>query len=205
MEENKNSGLQNVQPEENGSSFNFATIFATFILNWQWFLLSVVLCLGVAAAYLRYTKPVYQANVKFLIKDDDKNKPYGGRNSTLNTTTLGLITNSDGFDNELSILSSATLAQQTVRDLKLYVTYFMETRMTTTEYYLTQPISVDLDQPHLEALKVPISLTIEREGSEYTVKGQYTYVPDDINKPSRTYQIDKKFNRSLPPSTQAWV
>lgn len=195
MEENKNSGLQNVQPEENGSSFNFATIFATFILNWQWFLLSVVLCLGVAAAYLRYTKPVYQANVKFLIKDDDKNKPYGGRNSTLNTTTLGLITNSDGFDNELSILSSATLAQQTVRDLKLYVTYFMETRMTTTEYYLTQPISVDLDQPHLEALKVPISLTIEREGSEYTVKGQYTYVPDDINKPSRTYQIDKKFNR----------
>ena len=39
MEENKNSGLQNVQPEENGSSFNFATIFATFILNWQWFLL----------------------------------------------------------------------------------------------------------------------------------------------------------------------
>ncbi len=195
MEENKNSGLYNVQQEENDSSFNFAKVFTAFILNWQWFVLSVIVCIGVAAVYLRYTKPVFQANVKFLIKDNDNQSKYNRNISTLNTTTLGLITNSDGFDNELSILSSASLAEQTVRDLKLYVAYFMETRVTTQEYYLTQPISVDLDQPHLELLKKPISLNIVRHGNEYTVTGEYTYVPDDINKPLRTYLIDKKFTR----------
>ncbi len=195
MEENKNSGLYNVQQEENDSSFNFAKVFTAFILNWQWFVLSVIVCLGVAAVYLRYTKPVFQANVKFLIKDNGNQSKYNRNISTLNTTTLGLITNSDGFDNELSILSSASLAEQTVRDLKLYVAYFMETRVTTQEYYLTQPISVDLDQPHLELLKKPISLNIVRHGNEYTVTGEYTYVPDDINKQLRTYLIDKKFTR----------
>lgn len=194
MEENKNAGLYNVQPEEESSSFNFAAIYSAIILNWQWFVLSILVCLGVATIYLRYTKPVFQASVKFLIKDDDSNSRRG-RNSMLNSQTLGIMTNSDGFDNELAILQSASLAQQTVRDLKLYVTYRMETRMTNIELYLTQPISVDLDHAHLERLKAPIYLNIVREGNSYKVTGSYTYVPDDINKPSKPYQIDKTINR----------
>ena len=164
MEENKNAGLYNVQPEEESSSFNFAAIYSAIILNWQWFVLSILVCLGVATIYLRYTKPVFQASVKFLIKDDDSNSRRG-RNSMLNSQTLGIMTNSDGFDNELAILQSASLAQQTVRDLKLYVTYRMETRMTNIELYLTQPISVDLDNAHLKRIKDNIYLNIVREGN----------------------------------------
>ena len=193
MEENKNSGLYNVQPEEESSSFNFAAIYSAVILNWQWFVLSALVCLGVATIYLRYTKPVYQASVKFLIKDEDNGRR--GRNSMLNSQTLGIMTNSDGFDNEMAILQSATLAQQTVRDLKLYVTYRLETRMTNIELYLTQPISVDLDHAHLEKLKAPINLSIVRSGKQYNVTGTYTYVPDDVNLPPKSYNIDKTFDR----------
>jgi len=61
MEENKNT-TPNQEQEKNGSSLlNFQFIYTTLILNWKWFVLSLIICLGVAAIYLRYTPPIYQA------------------------------------------------------------------------------------------------------------------------------------------------
>ena len=62
MEGNNNQqGLYNVQQElEEGSSFDFKIIYTTLILNWQWFVLSLIICLSVAAIKLRYTTPMYQ-------------------------------------------------------------------------------------------------------------------------------------------------
>ena len=47
MEGNNNQqGLYNVQQElEEGSSFDFKIIYTTLILNWQWFVLSLIICL----------------------------------------------------------------------------------------------------------------------------------------------------------------
>ena len=77
MEENNNAqNLENVRNENNEelSFFNFRTLFQTFILNWQWFALSLIIALGVTAIYLRYTTPRYQASAKMLIKDEDSNR-----------------------------------------------------------------------------------------------------------------------------------
>jgi tyrosine-protein kinase Etk/Wzc len=192
MKENRNQKVSNVEVEEDQSAINYEKIFKAVILNWQWFVLSVVVCLASAAIYLRYTKPVFQTKVKYLIKDDDS-KQRVRASSALNATNLGFVTNSNGFDNELTILASASLAQQVVRDLKLYVIYNMEARVTSQELYLTQPISVDIDSKHLEDLQQPIKLTIVRSGSEYAVTGSYTYVPNDASKSPKEYTIDKKF------------
>ena len=60
MEENINQGTNNVQQElEESSSFNFRTIFTALVLNWQWFVLSIVICLSAAAIKLRYATPIY--------------------------------------------------------------------------------------------------------------------------------------------------
>lgn len=195
MEENNNSGLYNVQTEnEESSSINFKTIYTTLVLNWKWFVLSVIICLGAAAIYLRYATPRYQAYAKLLIKDnDDSNR--GGRSSLRSSANLGIVSNSTGIDNEMVILSSSSLAQQTVRDLKLYVTYKLEGRVKDHPLYLNQPVSVDIDPAHLEKLRVPISLEIKREGNKYIVGGSYTYVPDDIDQPAKGYTIDKTFDR----------
>lgn len=55
MEGNNNQqGLYNVQQElEEGSSFDFKIIYTTLILNWQWFVLSLIICLSAAAIMLR--------------------------------------------------------------------------------------------------------------------------------------------------------
>ena len=118
MEVNKNFVPDSVQEQEEKSSFDFQAIYTTLILNWKWFVLSLIICIGAAFIYLRYTPPVYQAYAKMLIKDDEGNNRRG--NGIQNMANLGMITNSNGIDNEMEILSSHTMATDAVRDLKLY-------------------------------------------------------------------------------------
>ena len=181
MEENKNLGLASPMGEqEETSSINFQTIYTAVILHWKWFVLSLIICMGCAMIYLRYKTPVYQAYAKLLIKDDDS-RGRGGKSGVLTTSNLGIMSNSTGIDNEMEILSSLSIAQQAVRDLKLYVNYSLEGKVKDHLIYNSEPISVDLDPSHLEKLNYPISLEINRKGSNYTVTGEYLNPTTGVN------------------------
>jgi capsular exopolysaccharide synthesis family protein len=193
MEENKKveADAMTLPVEEEKSSFDFAAIYTTLILNWKWFVLSLIICLGTAAIYLRYKTPIYQSSAKLLIKDNDQNS---GRSANLmNSATLGLISNSNGIDNEMEILTSHSLAEQTVRDLKLYVNYYHVGKVVDQLLYRTQPISVDVDPAHLEKLNAPINLLITRQGNKYKVTGTY-FVPVNENTADGPFNIDKTFS-----------
>lgn len=198
MEENKNLGLASPMGEqEETSSINFQTIYTAVILHWKWFVLSLIICMGCAMIYLRYKTPVYQAYAKLLIKDDDS-RGRGGKSGVLTTSNLGIMSNSTGIDNEMEILSSLSIVQQAVRDLKLYVNYSLEGKVKDHLIYNSEPISVDLDPSHLEKLNYPISLEINRKGSSYTVTGEYlnpkTGVTNSIEKTITSFptRIDTK-------------
>ena len=196
MEGNNNQqGLYNVQQElEEGSSFDFKIIYTTLILNWQWFVLSLIICLSVAAIKLRYTTPMYQSYAKLLIKDNNGERR-GGRSNIANSSTSGIMTNSEGIDNEMEILKSTALATEAVKQLKLYTVYTLEGRIKDHLLYKNQPVNVDLDAAHIETLKIPISLVIDKDkNGKLHVTGTYTYVPEDPDKPSKTYAINRTFD-----------
>ena len=197
MEGNNNQqGLYNVQQElEEGSSFDFKIIYTTLILNWQWFVLSLIICLSAAAIMLRYTTPMYQSYAKLLIKDDNNGGRRGGRSYIANSSTLGMMTNTEGIDNEMEILKSTQLATEAVKQLKLYTVYTLEGHIKDHLLYKNQPVNVDLDMAHIETLKRPISLVIDKdENGKLHVTGTYTYVPEDPDKPSKTYAINRTFD-----------
>lgn len=194
MEENKNlqtSPVQAEQPEK--SAFDFQTIYTMLVLNWKWFVLSVILCLGCGAIYLRYKTPTFQAQAKMLIKDDESNNRATGKSTLLTASNLGFMTNSAGIDNEMEILTSLSIAQQAVRDLKLYTTYKAKGKIKDQLMYKTEPVFVDLDPGHLEKLIYPIKLVITRDGNEYKVKGQYTASAFEETEKT-VYEIEKTLN-----------
>lgn len=175
----ENQQQQMQQPEGTGNAINFATIFTAVVLNWKWFVLSIVICLGLAAVYLRYATPIYQVSAKLLIKDNDQNSPNSAnKNAMLNSATLGLISNSNGFDNEMEILTSHSLALQVVKDMKIYVDYYFVGKVKDELLYRQQPINVDMDEAHLNKLNMPVQLKITREDNNYKISGT-CYVPVD--------------------------
>jgi len=190
------------QEQENSNSINFQTIYTALVLNWKWFVLSVIICLGLGVIYLRYATPVYQSTAKLLIKDqDDSNGSRSSGTSALqNISNLGIISTSNGIDNELEIIASHTIAQEAVRDLKLYVNYYGKGRLKDRLLYKTQPINFDLDSAHLEKLPDAMTLQITRDGQFYHLTGKY-YVQRnevEIDGPFSINQIIKGLPATLP-------
>ena len=195
MEENKNLEMESIQENEEKSSFDFATIYTVLILNWKWFVLSLIICMGAAHIYLRYATPIYQSAAKLLIKDDEgSGSSFKGSNSIMSATNLGIISNSNGIDNEMEILKSRTLAQQTVYDLKLYVNYRHEGKLKDHVLYGDQEVNIDMDLEHLKKLNAPMNLKITREGRNYHVTGSYNVPIDNNSFNPEAVNIDKTFS-----------
>lgn len=186
--------VQDVAEEQ--SSFNFQTIYKAFILNWKWFILSILICVGIGFLYLRYTTPVYNTIAKLLIKDDDNSRRTGrgGLQALESMSNLGIISNNYGIENEQEIITSTTVAEQTVRDLKLYVNYYLKGHVKNKLVYKEQPVSVDMDFAHLEKLNAPVKLKITRDADNYVIKGTY-YVPENEVAFDGPYEIEKTANR----------
>ena len=196
MEETTKLELDKEQEKEGVTSFfDFAALYRTIILNWYWFVLSLIIFGGIGAIYLRYTTPLYQSTAKLLIKDDDNGSSRRG-SSLQNITNLGTISNSAGIDNEMEILSSHSIAEDAIRDLKLYVNYTTEGKVKDVITYRDQPLVVDIDATHLDRLNRPINLNITKNGSSFVVNGTYS-VPTDEENSEGPFSINKKFT-SLP-------
>lgn len=205
MEETKNLELGSGQEQEEKSAIDFQLIYSTLILNWKWFVLSLIVCLGMGYLYLRYTRPQYQATAKLLIKDDDQNKSRGMGNSMIqNAANLGFISNSNGIGNEIEILSAQDLATQAVIDMKCYVNYYHKGTFKDQLVYKEQEVNVDLDLAHLKKLNAPIKLKIEKDGNKYLVTGSY-YIPvDAFSSQKEPVKIEKTL-ASLPASINTRV
>lgn len=179
-----------VEEDSEQSSFNFQKLYTIFILNWKWFVLSIIICLGCSYLYLRYKSPVYATSAKLLIKDESNNKSASAKNAISGMVDFGIISSNYGVDNEIEILNTRTLAAEAVRDLKLYTSYWKKGRVKSVILYKNQPINVDVDAAHLEKLNAPISMSIERDENKYIVKGKY-YVSVDENTVEGPFKFEK--------------
>ena len=194
MEENKNLELENVQNQEEQSALDFQTIYSTLILNWKWFLLSIVLCCALAVAYVKLAPKVFQSSTKILIKDDESKKSGGAAGAAaaaMSNLSLGFMSSSNGIDNETEILNSRYLVQQTIKNLKLYAEYRHGGMLVDTLIYAKQEVNVDMDTTSLKQLNAPMKLTITREGGIYHVKGKYFKPIDAETFEKAPYEINK--------------
>jgi len=110
-----------------------------YLIHWRWFLVSVVIGLLLAFVYLRYTTPSYEATTSILVKDEKK----GGMLSELSAfADLGLGGSmKNNVDNEVEILKSRTLVENTIKKLNLNVGLFVEGKVVDRDIYEDTPIS----------------------------------------------------------------
>lgn len=175
------SEIEGLLEEEQASksAFSFQTIFSIVVLNWQYFLLSLIIFVCGALIYLRYTESTYQMSARILIKQDQSARRASSR-MLQNMSDMAFMNNSEGIDNEIEVLKSRMLLRDVVKDLKIYAEYRSKGRIMKPIIYGTQAISLDVDPAHLDSLdKVynedgilnVIKLTITRNEKDYTING----------------------------------
>lgn len=113
--------------------------FVQLILsNWYWFVLSMLICLGCAAFYLRRTAPVYQRSASVLVKDSRKGS--SAEISAFNDLLGGGIRRS--VDNEIYIFQSRRLMEEVIGKLDLTIQYTQKGRIRVMDLYGRSPILV---------------------------------------------------------------
>lgn len=168
-----------VRDYQKSSMFSFANVWKVIVLNWQWFILSLLICVLSGWLYLRYKTPTYQLSAPILIKNDNSRHSNTSQMQS-DIEDFGFLSNSTGIENEIEVLRSRILIREVVKDLKLYVEYRKEGNIINNSVYPDQPVHVDLDPAHLDSLdktliQGPRSLKMElsRSGDYYVVRGCY--------------------------------
>lgn len=168
--------LNNEQQHE--ESINLYAIFFKYLAYWPWFVASVIVCLILAFVYLRYQVPVYNVTSAVLIKEDDSSKRgMGAASGALEAMqSLGGLSMSNNFDNEVEILKSRTLIRKVITQLGLY-TSVSQDRMLGYDIplYQSSPINVFMSPEEAEKLEAGarLKLSYSPEGKLY-VKVRYT-------------------------------
>ena len=119
IEQQPNNIPQQAFNDDQAGAINLHDIIRMILVNWYWFVLSVLVCLGVAYYYLAKTPKIYSRTATILVKDSRK----GGAPELSAFSDLASFQTQRSVDNEIYILQSRRLMSEVVRRLNLTESY----------------------------------------------------------------------------------
>lgn len=154
----------NIQLEENESSMSIKDFFYLCLAKWRWFVLSLVVVLGVAVLYLLTTPPVYTRSTSLLLKFEQ-----GPRSSITDAAgvlgDLNLFQSYTNVNNEILSLQSPALMTEVVKRLGLNVNYSTDgTFHKEVLYGLARPYEVEFED-FADNAGVSFTITPEDDGT----------------------------------------
>ena len=114
---------QHTRPAAKADDFiRIQDLYYLCLAKWRWFVLSLVICLGIAFIYLLKTPPVYTRTASLLIKEESKGQSLSGDVGT-SFSDLGLFQSNTNVNNELISLQSPAVMYDVVKRLHLEIDY----------------------------------------------------------------------------------
>ena len=105
-------------PAQNEQDYiNLLDLFYLCLAKWQWFVLSLVVCLSAAVFYLLTVQPVYTRSAAILVKDDTKGKSVTSELESF--SDLGLFTAHSNVNDEIGTLQMPDLMCEVVSRIHL--------------------------------------------------------------------------------------
>ncbi|MFD2098844.1 GumC family protein [Flagellimonas iocasae] len=115
----------------NKPELDFKSLLSSYLKHWKWFALSMIIAVLLAALYLRYTIPQYNASAKIQILEE---KGASSELSVLQDLDVFSTGNTKILD-EIELLKSRSNFIQVVKKLKLNVRYFVLGNIRDNELY----------------------------------------------------------------------
>ena len=144
---NQNSTISNnfpINTETTSGTFDIEEFIRRYLKKWYWFLLCILLFIGLAFLYIRYTIPQYSVSSTMLISQEENIS----ESELAAFQDLGFLDNtSNKIENEIQILKSRTLITNVVNKLKLNVQYFSKGRILETENYPKSLVEISFLAP----------------------------------------------------------
>jgi tyrosine-protein kinase Etk/Wzc len=156
---------QNINLQEEN---DFKKIAELIKRNYIYFLLSLIIAMGLAFVKNFLSVPIYQVTSSVLIKEDTKQGGGGSMNDFLNSSLFGKDQN---FQNELWTLQSTPVIEQTIKNLDLSVSYFRKEQFLEFDAYKEAPFKILYSKDHIQPLNARFNITFQSPG-KFTLTSQ---------------------------------
>lgn len=120
---------------------NLKTLLNICLRNWKWFLLSTVLCVGLALVYLRYAIPEYSATAKIQILEESNQASELSVLDDLNIFSSGKAK----IDDEAQLLAARDNFISIVKNLDLNIQYFILGNIKSSEIYQKEELPFSIN------------------------------------------------------------
>ena len=156
---------------------NIVELVVSYVKHWKLFLLSFVICVGLAGAYILVKNPEFRINANILIKEDSKSGMSGLASSMMKTgIPFGDVLSVGGsaVDDEIEIINSYSILRETVKDLGLNVSC-SSGLIKKTNYYQDSPLRItpaNPDMPDTLRYTIEMKVTVDKQ-ENVKVKAYY--------------------------------
>ena len=150
---------------EKENEFSLVEIVFQYLKYWQFFVVSMVLCVSLAIVYLRFATPLYKAASTAIVRDGT----YGTSGIELTAfNDLGITYQSGSLYNEIEMLKSRALMKNVVDSLKANVLYYKDDFFRKQEIYRKSPVWINVNE-----FKKAGSFMIDKtEGDAFTISAK---------------------------------
>ena len=152
---NNNSPQPQEQEEESFINIDFKKLLNDILKFWWLFVVALVVAYICVWIYHKYKHPIYRTELTILVDEQDKQSM-----SSQSNMMEGFMLNSGmrNIDNQLAILSSRSMVRRVVESMGIYIAYYHEGRIVTSELYGSTPFTVVMDSTHSQPLNAAIYL-----------------------------------------------
>ena len=156
---------KNIKPGQQDDFLRIQDLLYLCLARWKWFVLSLMVTIGVATVYLLRTPAVYTRTASVLIKEDSKGKSVSSDLESF--SEFGLFQSGTNVNNEFITFQSPALMTEVVKRLRLDMNYFVPGKFhRQVAYGLTLPVDVTInDLPENES--AGFTLKIQPDGTLY--------------------------------------
>lgn len=172
--------------EEEG--LNIVAILSSFLSHWKLFVISIVVCLALAAVHLYFAVPQYRVTSKILLSDKEK----GSFNSQADMLVdFGYQMGNSNVENEIEVINSMSVARGAVLTSGVYVSYKRLGIKESPIYRKSSPVNVEVTPEFLSSMAAPINIFFTYDGNN-PVKVRYSYINEGLGINVETGDVEIK-------------
>ena len=125
--------------ENMSNTFDLKKNLISYLKQWKWFAVSIVIFVGFAFFYLRYAIPEYNAYAKIVLNTEGSSSP-GEALKELNNFSES---DKKSTDDEIEVLRSRSVISGVIKKLSLNIQYSLQGMVGETQLFQKSPIATN--------------------------------------------------------------
>lgn len=110
-----------------------------YFVHWQWFILSLFLCVAIAVVFLKITNPIFNNKTTILIREAEESR---GFSELAAFKDFDILEGANDKNDEIELIKSESLIYRVVDSLDLYVQQNAKIGFRDTDIYDISPLEI---------------------------------------------------------------